>query len=287
MNKYNFYMITIFVLSSAFCCLGDGDKRDLTIFENSCVGGIVGAMEIGATGHAFSYAMNRSIDGQPFLWKDLYKGVGVNAAAQMPITAVQNVVAAQGKKYFELYNNRSVNEVESCAVSYIAGMSAAVIDTASNSIQLFMQNPSNNGKSFLQVSKELGYKGMLRGYTPNAVLKEGPFTVGYQYLAPKWQLFFNQYIENKMMSDALGGAAAGVAVAMVTQPGAVLRNKMQGDLFSNTYSSTLQAAHRTCTQEGVIGLFRGLSCRGPRVAIAVPLYVYYTQKLENIVKGNN
>ena len=147
-----------------------------------------------------------------------------------------------------------------------------------------LRKHENKGKSFAQACKELGFKGCARGFTANAALKEGPFVVGYQILAPQGKAFMRQYIDNEQIAATFGSVGAGLFTAVVTQPGAVIRGKMQSDPCGKVYTSTLQTAQKICQQEGAAGLLNGLKQRGARVAIAIPLYVAYGNAMEEWMK---
>ena len=263
-----------------------GQDYALSLAESVALGGAVGAAEVAMPGQMLSYAMNCTIKGEPFVLSRSYAGFTANALGQMPITAIQKVIQIIGGQQLEKWQNCSLSEKQKIVLSYLAGISGALVDTPSNAVQLFLQSPANSGKTTYQAMKELGAKSF-RGFGPNSFIKEGPFAVGYQYLAPKGKGVVEKYIDNDRVATALGGSAAGVVTAVVTQPGAVIRNKMQGDLLTAglTYPTYWQTVQSIIKKEGAVGFFKGLKARGARVAIAVPLYVYYTTVLENKIKN--
>ena len=75
-----------------------------------------------------------------------------------------------------------------------------------------------------------------------------------------------------------------MVTAVITQPGAVLRNTMQTDL-AYKHKTTWATAKNIYTTKGAAGLFAGLPQRGTRVFCAVPLYVAYTGLLEDKLKS--
>ena len=260
--------------------------RSLTLKESVIVGGAVGAAEVAFPGQLLSYAMNSAIKKEPFVWSRSYQGFLVNAGGQMPITAVQKLVQVKGAQCIETFQGHKLSDSQKGLVSFAAGVAGAVIDTPSNAIQLYLQKKSNVGKSMLNAYKDLGGKGCFRGFMPNAFMKEAPFTIGYQILAQKGEKVAQEYVDNKLVAAAIGGTGAGVFTAIATHPGAVVRNKMQGDPFANIYTTTLKTVQKICQEEGIQGLFFGLKQRGLRVAIAVPLYVVYTNFLEEFIKNS-
>ena len=260
--------------------------KPLSLRQSIVVGGLVGAAEVTFPGQPLSYAMNLAIknsalvksDQLPFVLTNSYQGFATNALGQMPITAVQKGIQAKGTEWIKASQNCELSDLQNAGVSYVAGIGGALIDTPSNAMQLYMQNAANAGKNMRQAFAELGKKSM-RGFTANAVLKEGPFAVGYQMLAPKGTKLAEAYVGDNVAATVLGGVTAGVVTAVVTHPGAVIRNKMQGDLEGTAYPTMLKTASKICKEDGPRALFSGLKQRGARIAIAIPLYVAYSNAL--------
>jgi hypothetical protein len=256
-------------------------SRPLTPLEKTAVGGVVGAAEVVLPGQLLSYLMNCKIKGEKFVARLAYNGCAVNALGQMPITAVQMGAQSGLSKLVQNHQQKDLSDTQKLAVSYGAGVSGALIDTPSNAVQLYLQNAANSSKNTWQAMKALG-KNCYKGFLPNALLKEGPFAVGYQILGTKGKNLVAPYVGDNMGAVALGGAGAGVLTAVLTQPGAVIRNTMQAN--PNAYPTLKSAVQNICKQQGVGALWKGLVPRGTRIAIAVPLYVAYTQKLEDLMR---
>jgi len=242
---------TFFMWSMALQSISD---RPLTLKESVVVGGVVGAAEVALPGQPLSYAMNAAIKKEPFAWSRSYQGFLVNAGGQMPIAAVQKVVQAKGSQWIESFQNHPLSDMQKGGVSFVAGVAGAVVDTPSNTIQLYLQRKSNIGKGMLDAYKEIGMRGCFKGFVPNAFMKEAPFTVGYQILALKGKEVAKEYVGDNLAATAIGGTSAGVFTAIATHPGAVIRNKMQGDPFANVYTTTWKTIQKICQEEGVQGL---------------------------------
>lgn len=257
--------------------------KSLTFTKSVVIGGTVGAAEVLLPGQMLSYAMNQSVGKKPFVLRDSYKGFLANAGGQMPITALQKVVQVKGAAALEEARGVKLNDWQKASVSFLSGVSGAFVDTPSNAIQLYLQKEGNADKSLTKVCRELGLRGLGRGFATNALCKEGPFAVGYQWLAPKTSELLEPYTGDGMLSTALGGAIAGAAVAVVTQPGAVIRTKVQTD-WGCEYKNSYVAAKEVYITGGSRGFFSGLPQRGARVFVAVPLYVGYTKLLEDQLK---
>lgn len=284
MNMYMKYGIMFCMMITVSSCASESSRLNLA--ENIVIGGIVGAAEVAMPGQILTYGMNQAILKNPFILADSYKGFGANALGQMPITAMQKATQSSLTELIEQGQATKLSDTQKMGVSYLSGIAGAMIDTPSNAIQLELQKSCNKGKNSMQVARQLGFKSW-RGFGANALMKEGPFAVGYQYLAEKGKQAVEPYLGDNIASVAVGGSIAGVATALVTQPGAVIRNTMQSDLFrdKSLYETTWKTAKHIYREQGVTGLFAGLKARGIRVAIAVPLYVMYTTKLEEFVKS--
>lgn len=261
--KVQFFMTLCMVISS----LKPDQDRPLTLEQSIFIGSAVGAAEVALPGHLLSYAMNVRIEGTPFVRSQMYKGILANIVGQMPITAVQKVVQVKGSQLLQKFQQHPLSERQKYGMSFLAGVCGALIDTPCNAIQLYLQDPGNAKKNTWQAGRALGSRSF-RGFAPNAFLKEGPFAVGYQVLAPKGKEIAQQYIDNDICATVAGGAPAGVFVASITQTGAVMRNKMQKDPHSLQYITLLQTVHKIVLQQGRQGLIQGIYERGGRVAVA-------------------
>ncbi len=252
-------------------------SRDLTISESTIVGAATACTEL-IPGHPMSYAMNQAIKNEPFNPRHMYNGFGVSALAQAPIVAAQKVIQSQGTRLITENQNEPVSQRQQLLISYLAGIAGALIDTPSNAIQLYLQDPKNAHKTTYQAIRDLG-RNSFRGFSANALLKEGPFAVGYQFMAPKLTSIAEKHIPNDTTATIAGSIGAGVITAGITQPGAIIRNRMQsGEKFSNIITNTLKV-------DGVRGFFKGLPQRGSRLVIAMPIYVLCASWLEKKLKG--
>ena len=274
------YLI-LFISSQSLFSMSD---RSLTFAESIVVGGVAGAGEVAFPGQVLSYAMNANIKKEQFLLSRSYNGFLMNASGEIPIFAIQKLVKDEGSKYFESTQEFQLSCEQKVAISFIAGVASAFIDTPSSAVQLYLQKTENIKKNTRQALQELGIKKSFRGFTADAFLKEGLFTVGYQVIAPQGIKIAQQYFGENNVVGIVGGVGSGIVTGVITQPGVVIRNSMQSDLHKQKYITTLQTAQNICEKQGVQGLFRGLTQRGVRIAIAVPLYVAYTQAMEDLIK---
>jgi Mitochondrial carrier protein len=279
-RKVQFFIIYCMVAGSLLA----SKDRSLTLPESIVAGGLGGFVEVTVSGQPLTYWMNQKIKNKPFVLKHSYQGFAAHAGGVMPITATYKAVQAQGSQFLKARQDEPLTQGQNVGVSCTAGLSAALFDTPSNAVQIFLQKEENKGKSTMQACKELRFAGLGRGYGANAILKEGPFAVGLQVLVPIMNTKMQKYVENKTSAQALGAAAAGVMTAVVTQPGAVVRNTMQADYTRATYTSTVQTVQKICKEQGPQALLKGVSQRGARIAIAMPLFTFYNEAAEKFIK---
>ena len=259
--------------------------RPLTLTESIVVGGVAGAGEVVLPGQLLSYATNCAIKKEKFVVSQSYRGFWMNALGEMPIFAIQKAVQVEGYKLLEQQKQQPLSGTEKVAISFVAGAVSAVIDTPSSAVQLYLQEVQHAKKSTMQVCKELGIKKSFRGFTSCALLKEAPFAVGYQVLAPQGEKLAQQYCGDNFTATIIGGVSAGVLTGVATHPGLVIRNTMQADWHKKIYTTTWQTNKKIVQEQGVRGLYKGFVRRGIRIAIAVPLYVAYTDIVEDLIKN--
>ena len=291
MNKYVQFLIIFFMISVSLqssdqlsdCPIKSSD-RPLTFAESIFAGGLAGAGEVFLPGHILSKWMNQAIKKESMVWKEVHEGFFTNLTAQFAITAVSHSVNVTGSQLIEHVQKSPLTQEQIVVMSLVSGVAAGVVDTISNSIQLRQQRPEGKGEHAIQALSKLGVSS-LRGVTPTGI-KEAKFALAWQCAAAQGEDFVAEYIDNKRIAKALGGAGIGVATAVVTHPWAVIRNTMQADVDAVIYKTTVQTVQKIYTQEGFSGFIKGLSQRGLRVAIAIPLYAEYSKKLGQWIKEN-
>ena len=280
MNKQ--FLIIVCLMSMPLFSMQD---RSLTLPESIVVGGIAGAGEVVLPGQLLSYATNCAIKKEKFVVLQSYRGFWMNALGEMPTFAIQKAVQVQSCKLLEQQKQQQLSDTEKVAISFIAGAISAVIDTPSSAVQIYQQEVQHAKKSIMQVCKELGVKKSFRGFTAGALLKEGFFVVGYQIIAPQGKKLAQQYYGDNFTATIVGGISAGMLTGVATHPGVVIRNTMQIDRNKIIYSTTWQTCEKIMHEQGARGFYKGFTQRGIRIAIAVPLYVAYTDIVEDLIKS--
>jgi len=262
------------------------EQRPLTLTESCAVGAFAAAGEVVFPGQILTYGMNQAIKGHHFVPENCYRGFTANAIGEMPIGAAQKIVQTMLSAYTESSQQEELSVAQKMLISYLAGVAGACIDTPSSMIQLYVQDDLHAKKTFWRAAIELRSKAF-RGFLPNAFIKEGIFCCGYQSLATQTEKLVGNYTDNQPTQKIIGGIGAGLITAMLTQPGAVLRNKMQNELLRpnqqlSTLSETITNHYKT---EGLRGFWKGFRQRGSRITIAVPLYSAYSNFLEKQLRS--
>lgn len=281
----NYYYKVLVLLLGTLSLYADDYKRPMTALESGMIGATVAAAEVALPGQLLSYWMNQRIKKQPFVWADSYKGFGAHLSGIMPIMAAQRMVQSKGTQLLERSQEQVLSLSQKMGVSYVAGIAGAIIDTPLNAVQLYLQDKVGRGKSYWDAIRYLGRQSY-RGFVPNALLKEGPFVVGYQALAPMSAKMMRSYTDNELLANVLGGTTAGVVTAFATQSGAVVRNKMQADIIAShsVKKGMWGTAVDIVRKDGIKGLYAGLPQRSLRIVIAIPLYTLYTDVLEHVMR---
>tara|TARA_Y100000588_G_scaffold314633_1_gene342369 strand:- start:1190 stop:2077 length:888 start_codon:yes stop_codon:yes gene_type:complete len=259
------------------------EKKQLDLLSAIVVGGVAGSGEVLFPGQILSYRMNRKITREPFVWKNCYKGGFANTAAQFPITATQKVIESKASQSLEHYQESHLSFRQKMVISFLAGVGGALIETPSNAIQLYLQSSANNEKSNYQAFKKIGFRNGFRGFSANACMKEGPFAIGYQVLAPQGTKIAKSCLDSDKTSELVGGVSAGVLTAFFTQPGAVIRNEMQKGSCYKEYATLRSTIYSMYRKEELEAFYKGFVDRGIRIAIAIPLYAKYIKIIENMI----
>lgn len=247
------------------------DTVTLTLMQNIAIGGAAGATEVVSFGQIASYFMNQIIQGKPisrnpFHW---YRGSAVNAASMAPITAVQKVVDAHIRAQMKAAQEHDLSAVQKMTAAFVAGTAGACIATPTEAIPVYMQKPENVQKTTLQATQDLRLRAW-RGFGATA-MRDGLFTIGYMALAPIIQERTQAIIGQSSAASVAGGVTAGLVTAVATQPFAVVKTALQADHTKQKYSNAFDVIRATCAQEGFTGLYKGLTARGARIMVAIPV----------------
>lgn len=284
MNTY-FKFLIIMAICTNISVQANGDKqqKQLSFVQNIAVGSAVGVAEVAFPGQPLSYMANKVVQGHtiarnPMHW---YKGGIPNAAGIAPITAIQKVANAQATSWVKTAQGAELSDAQKVAVGFGAGVAGAVAATPQEAISIYMQN--NTRATMAQSVQELKWRAW-RGFGPTAT-REGLFTAGYQAVEPMMQQMTKSAMGDTAAAGLAGSVTTGVVVAIASQPFAVVKTLMQSDPSKTQYKNSFDTACQIYSKDGVKGFFKGGAARGTRVAIAVPLYAYYTKEFTQVIQN--
>lgn len=269
------FVATVSVFSHTQCMEQRERRESLdvkpTLGQNIVIGSLTGVTEVAVSGQVLTYMANQIIDKKALSKNpmDYYRGSLVNAAGMAPITAIQKVGNTYGQASIRSWQGQELSDMQKTGVAFLAGAASALAATPSESIPVYMQQPENMGISTMQATKNLGLKS-LRGFWPTAG-RDGFFTVGYLELAHIVQEKSQAICGESAVVKVGSGIGAGLVTAVVTHPCAVIKTKLQKDPHSKVYKNSLDVMRRVYAEDGLRGFTKGLSARGTRVTIAIPL----------------
>lgn len=239
-----------------------------TLMQNVAVGSLAGVTEVCFLGQPLSYAMNQMVQGKalsrnPLHW---YKGCGANAAGMAPITAIQKAVNSQVQALMKSKQEAELSDAQKMGAAFVAGATSAIAATPSEAIPVYMQKPENAQMTTRQAAMDLKLRAW-RGLGTTAT-RDGLFTVGYSALAPMMQERAKTIMGASQAAEVVGGIAAGVVTAVATQPLAVVKTELQAN---PNHRNSFTVAQDIYSKEGLKGLYKGITARGARVMIAIPV----------------
>ncbi|UNE35624.1 hypothetical protein KG892_01205 [Vermiphilus pyriformis] len=197
----------------------------------------------------------------------LYRGYGVNVGSMIPITAVQMGVNSGLSNWY--YTDHTATSASQVGIAFIAGATSALVSSPAENIMTKQQGTKENIISTIHsVVKTKGAKNLIRGLVPT-MARDGGFVVAYlplkdiikQYALP--ELHNNTW---EKIADIGCGVTAGVIGAIATHPADTIKTVMQS--YDKNMKKAFEDIYKT---QGLSGLYNGLSARGLRVILAVPL----------------
>jgi len=253
-----------------------------------------GAAEVCLLGQVCSYFINQLIPRpgmpgkrfslNPKFWtnigiislypKHIYKGVGVNAGSMAPITAIQNMVADQSKKWFQAQQQAKLTDAQELMPPVFAGAVAALCATPAECLPNYMQRTATDELRHLSTRQAIqetrakyGRQYLWRGLLATMV-RDGFFTAGYKTMPYIVAKPVDAMIDNKPTAHMATLIAAGILTAVATQPAHVIARYMQNN---HKIRSSLQAGADIVKQNGMRGLWSGGIPRGGRIIVAIPV----------------
>lgn len=223
-------------------------------------------------------SLNRKLWTQPgfisLYPRHIYKGVGVNAGSMAPITAIQNMIADQGKKWLEDTNQGQLTDAQQLMPPVGAGAIAAFVATPSECLPNYMQQVATDGHRHLstqialqEIGTKYGMRYLWRGILAT-MIRDGLFTAGYKTVPYIVAKPVSLLIDNKPTAHMITLIAAGLVTAIATQPAHVIARYMQNN---HTMRSSLHTGIDIVKHYGVRGLWSGGMPRGGRIMVAIPV----------------
>lgn len=209
----------------------------------------------------------------------LYRGWAPNMSSAIPITAMQ-VGTAAAIKAFRHNEDNPPSQMEIAAYNAAGGAFSAMISSPTELV--ISQQTSERGffSTMKHIYQNHGFKCFGRGMAGTAI-RDAKFTIGYGFAAPYLKEQFSQLMSEGQASMA-GGAVAGVAVGVLSQPWDTLKTAQQ----TGSQLSLWKLAKEKVIQEGFSGMYKGSFWRMSRVASAVMIMGEVNQRVSKTLKPN-
>lgn len=242
--------------------------RRLSLFESALVGGVSGVVEVGINQPTVAWK-NALQQRRPLVVhpRELYRGVGINAASIAPITAVQ--FAANGF-FLARFGGDAASDGSKLGAAGLAGAASALVSTPA---ELVMIRQQRRQAGLAATAKEALTKFPFRGLWL-AAARDGIFTAGYLGVAPVLADKFAAAAAGDgekppAWARTAGSLMAGVFAGTASHGFDTVKTAMQGAEKGEPTGSV--AAARMVMHEGggFKALFTGLVPRGMRIVIAV------------------
>ena len=213
----------------------------------------------------------------------LYRGFGVNVACMAPTTAIQISVNKTLEEKF------ARNDVLSTTLrAFAAGAISALASSPTELIVLTQQNEGKNAyKTIRGLISQEGLAVLSRGFVAKS-LRDGGFGVGFLSMYP-WlnNKIRNSVIDNEPLALIGAGVIGGAGTAIATHPFDTISTRMQADYKQKNIKSFRQAIKTIYITEGLPAFFKGVTPRGTRVALAIPLMHSVKQYLTTLTDTNS
>lgn len=206
----------------------------------------------------------RKARGEPFVYDrnilSWYRGVTGFSASFVPTTLVQMVATEAFSEFF------------SPGAAAASGGMASAVAVGPAEFVLIQQGKRKSGfvKTVQYMVQNHGIAGFYKGFTLTAG-REGVFTYSYMELAPKIKEWMREKGASETQSNFMGGPAAGVFAAIVSQPLDVLKTRMQQEICS---MKEAKAGFKT------VELFTGVGWRMLMVSTAIGIMSYVQSEIK-------
>lgn len=214
--------------------------------------------------------------------RHLWKGNFTNCIRTFPQYAINFAVYEKAKNVYKhvIFNNSSLHLLSGLTSGAISMVAIYPLETARTHLGLQTNNSNYNG--LLDVFKKLSMRELYAGLRMS-IFGFAPWNAinfaSYNF----YKETFIQYKENKNVYKLLCGGFAGITAISVTYPTDLIRKRLQMQSFSldvPRYSGIFDCVEKIVKQEGIIGLYRGLSISYVKSfpTLAIQFWAYDTLK---------
>ncbi len=136
------------------------------------------------------------------------------------------------------------------------------------------------------IVKEAGITGLWRGIAPLA-MREGMFAPSYLVIYPFIKHLIQDATDNEGIAITAGAIVTGATIAGLTHPLDTIKTRLQEDYSIKGIRDAIDSLRneideKTNKKSGLRSLYKGVTARGTRAIIAIPLisitYEYLTDK---------
>ena len=206
----------------------------------------------------------------------LYKGFFVHLISSAPLDALQ--VTMSHLIIQKVLPNRLDETIKRIAGGFFGGCSAALISCPAEMLMVWQQKNMGFKQALKAVCKESPLH-LYTGFTP-MVIREGLFCAGFFSFVPYFRGLFQSRGIKKTEATLLAGILSGAITAIISQPFDTVKTVIQA---SEKKTQLRQVVKHLIKEDGVKGLFKGLSYRTTRVISTIvilgSLNIYLEEKL--------
>lgn len=218
------------------------------------------------------YFKNMVMGGEPIVWANCGRGIGLNAFSVVPTTAVAMSV---NELLIRLFDG-NISENNKFAISAFSG---GVSGLVCNPMEALVQNlqASKQQTTMQQIWKMAGYKRLLRGSCATFA-RESLYFTGYNVLTSWLALRILSYTNNPVLATGAGAVFAGIFVGALTTPLDFIRAQKQSQVTSRIKALTVQ---QIFANHGWKGFMRGWRQRSLLVCAPATLMMQAKNMLPN------
>ncbi|RWS25736.1 mitochondrial coenzyme A transporter SLC25A42-like protein [Leptotrombidium deliense] len=210
-----------------------------------------------------------------FGFTSLWRGNSATMARVIPFAALQYMSHEQFKRLLHVETNaqKKAKPLRSFVAGSLAGVTATSatypLDLARARMAVYHKEVYNNiFEVFMKTARDEGIRALYRGYLPT-IMGVIPYAGTSFFTYETLKVFHNEFygvVEPHPLERMLFGAIAGALGQITAYPLDIVRRRMQ---TRPGYTAVIPTLKRVVNQEGVRGLFKGISMNWVKGPIAV------------------